>query len=450
MAILETTLLFDVTPAPVKDGTFATLLFDVRPTTTDPHHLLFDVTQVVGAFDQLQPIGDVLQHVTPKITYSIRGTDHELHLADLAIAADVTLEMTEDGSSWAWAFEDQALESTREVWVSPVIGWPVEWGTVAPGKNPVAFGIEYLTAALETMSYQIMTEGITKSSSSDTLHLSCKGVGAEGRWDAAVVSLFLEPEHGKTHGEIIRLLLEGAKDPDTGVLVISPSAILFGKEIGSVLNNPIDLDCVNAWAEARRVGDQANVAIVAGVAGNLTATVVALPKADIDSASKFSLNEGDFLAADFRIDEINADHPTCIVVTSNAVDTTNADGSVTSTVIELVFDFFAVDGAFFSQDSDSLDALTSPGPLGQPFLQLKTRRTTATTTRDGCPERVETTTEGYFNPVAARYKVADGAPRPSLILSWSVRRARSYGSRTRTLSTWTIPPPTFSVTTSSA
>lgn len=418
MAILETTLLFELTPAPAEDGTHATLLFDVRPDTVTPPHLLFDVTQVVGAFDQLQPLGAVLQHVTPKITYSIRGTDHELHLADLAGVEDVTLELTEDGSSWAWSFEDQALASTREEWVPPVIDWPVHWGTVAPGKSPVAFEIAYLTEALETMRYQIMAEGVTRSNSSDSFHLSCKGVGAEGRWDSAKVSLFRSPGLGLTHGEIIRLLLEGAKDPDSGVAVIDPSAILFGEEIGSPLNNPIDLDCVNAWDEARRVGDQAGVAIVAGVAGDLTATVVALPKADIDSASRFSLSEGDFLAADFRIDEINADHPTCIIVKSNAVDTTGADGSVTTKVIELVFDNFAVPGAFFSQDSDSFDAITlNPGPLGEPFLQLKTRRTTATTTRDGCPERIETLLEGYFNPIAARYKVADGAPSPDLILS---------------------------------
>ena len=418
MAILETTLLFEVTPAPLEDGTHATLLFDVRPSTVTPPHLLFDVTQVVGAFDQLKPLGTVRQHVTPKITYSIRGTNHEIHLADLASTEDVVLELTKDGSSWAWSFEDQALASTRDEWVPPVIGWPVEWGTVAPGKNPVAFDIAYLTEALETMAYQIMAEGITRSNSSDSFHLACKGVGAEGRWDAAVVSLFLEPGHGKTHGEIIRLLLEGAKDPDTGATVISPSAILFDEEIGSTLNNPIDLDCVNAWAEARRVGDQAGVAIVAGVAGDLTATVVALPKADIDSASRFSLSEGDFLAADFRIDEINADHPTCIVVTSNAVDTAGADGSVTTKVIELVFDNFAVDGAFFSQDNDSLDPVFGiAGPLGDPFLQLKTRRTTATTTRDGCPERVEITFEGYFNPIAARYRVASGAPSPDLSIA---------------------------------
>ena len=414
MAVLETSLLFEVTPAPVEDGTHATLLFDVRPDTVTPPHLLFDVTQVVGAFDQLKPLG-VLQHVTPKITYSIRGTDHELHLADLASVADVTLEMTEEGSSWAWSFEDQALASTRDVWVPPVIDWPVNWGTVAPGKSPVAYDIAYLTATLETMRYQIMAEGVTKSNLSDSLHLACRGVGAEGRWDAAVVSLFREPELGLTHGEVIRLLLENAKDPDSGALVISPSAILFAEEIGTPLNNPIDLDCVDAWAEARRVGDQAGVAIVAGVAGDLTATVVALPKADIDSTSRFSLSEGDFLAADFRIDEINADHPTCIVVTSNAVDTTGADGSVTSKVIELVFDNFAVDGAFFGQTSGSFGAVSGiPGPLGEPFLQLKTRRTTTTTTRDGCPERVEVTSEGYFNPIAARYTVAGGAPSPDL------------------------------------
>ncbi len=414
MAILETTLLFEVTPAPTEDGTHATLLFDVRPDTVTPPHLLFDITQILGAFDQLKPLGTVLQHVTPKITYSIRGTDHELHSSDLAIAEDITLELTEDGASWAWSFEDQALASTREEWVPPVIGWPVEWGTVAPGKSPVAFKITYLTEALETMAYQIMAEGITRSNSSDSLHLSCKGVGAEGRWDSAKVSLFRPPGHGLTHGAIIRLLLEGATDPDSGALVISPTAILFGEEIGSPLNNPIDLDCVNAWAEARRVGDQAGVAIVAGVAGDLTATVVALPKADIDSASRFTLSEGDFLAADFRIDEINADHPTCIIVTSNAVDTTNADGSVTSKVIELVFDNFAVDGAFFSQDLDSLDAISPfPGPLGDPFFQLKTRRTTATTTSNGCPDRIEMTFEGYFNPIAARYQV-DGSPSPTL------------------------------------
>lgn len=415
MAVLETTLLFDVTPAATEDGTFATLLFSVRPTTTNPHHLLFDVTQVVGAFDQLQPVGGVLQHVTPKITYSIRGTDHEIHLADLAIAEEVVLELTPDGASWAWSFEDQALASTRDAWVAPVIGWPVEWGTVAPGKNPVAFDIEYLTDGLEAMRYQIMAEGVTKSSSSDTFHLSCKGVGAEGRWDAARITLFLDPEHGLTHGELIRLILEGAKDPDSGALIISPSQILFGKEIGTPLNNPVDLSCANAWEEARRVGDQAGFAIVAGIAGDLTATVVALPKADISSSSKFSLEEGDFLAADFRIDEINADHPTCIVVTSNAVDTTNTDGSVTSKVIELVFGNFAVDGAFFLQDSDSLDAISVPGPPGPPFLQLKTRKTTATTVRDGCPERVEITFEGYFNPIAARYQVSGTSPTLTFI-----------------------------------
>ncbi len=415
MAILETTLLFEVTPAPLEDGTHATLLFDVRPDTVTPPHLLFDLTQVVGAFDQLKPSGDVLQHVTAKITYSIRGTDHEIHLADLATAEDATLEVTEEGSSWRWLFEDQALASTRDTWVPPVIDWPVNWGTVAPGKSPVAFEISYLTQALQTMAYQIMAEGITRSNSSDSLHLSCRGVGAEGRWDSAKVSLFRPPGHGLTHGEIIRLLLEGAEDPDSGLPVISPSAILFGEEIGSPLNNPIDLDCVNAWAEARRVGDQAGVAIVAGVAGDLTATVVALPKADIDSASRFSLSEGEFLAADFRIDEINADHPTCIVVTSNAVDTTGTDGSVTTKVIELVFDNFAVPGAFFSQDSDSFDAIaTNPGPLGDPFLQLKTRRTTATTTRDGCPERIEITFEGYQAIIASRYQVAGGAPSPDL------------------------------------
>ena len=425
MAILATTLLFRVTPAPVEDDTFATLLFDVRPTTTDPHHLLFDVTQVVGAFDQLKPLGAVLQHVTPKVTYTIGGTNHALHLADLADEEDVVIELTPDGTTWAWSFPDQARGSTKDVWVPPVIGWPVLHGTVAPNTSPVAFDIEYLTAAFETMRYQIMAQGITKSNASDSFHLECKGVGAEGRWDAAKVSLFRDAGHGLTAGEIIRLLLEGAENPDTGEKVISPSAILVGPEIGVPLNNPIDLDCVLAWAEARKVGDQAGHAIVAGVAGDGSATVVALPKADISSAGKFELSaERDFLKAGFRFDEVNADHPTCIVVSSNAVDTTNADGSVTATEIELVFDTFAVPGAFFSQDADSFDAIPAaqlPGQLGEPVLQLKSRRTTKTTTRGGCTDRIEVTFERYFNPIAARY-IITGTPSPDLVDDVNLKR----------------------------
>ncbi len=254
MGIVATTLLFEVIPAAAEGDAVASLLFDVRPDTTTPPHLLFDVTQLVGATDQLQPPPGVRQTVSPELTMAVNGTTFTVHPSDLA-AEDIVLNMTPDGSSWSWAFNDQGAGTTRTTWQPPTILWPVQWGTVAPGKGEMSYALRYRTVGLEAFTMPLMAEGITKSNDSDLMTLRCQGVGAEGRWDSAKSSLFLDAGHGLTHGAIAKLVLEGAADPK-GNLVIASSAILFGDEIGTPLFNPVDLDCVDSWPTAREIIDQ--------------------------------------------------------------------------------------------------------------------------------------------------------------------------------------------------
>ena len=401
MPTVAAQLLFRVDPAPLPVDSVAPLLFDVRRATAAHPHLLFDVTQVVGAFAQLWPFRNptVTQTVWPVVTMSIRGTDFESFPSDLV--GDIEISLQPEGTSWSLVLRQQAEGSDRTTWLRPSTLWEVDWGTVAPAISDIKFELRYRTSALAELAYPIMAKGLTRKNSTDVFAstIEISGAGAEARYDTLKASLALEAGHGLSVGEIADLLFA-----DAGI----PAG--FGK-VGEALQNPVDISCERAWRAAEEMFNPWNFQL----AIDETGAPALFPKAPVTGSPRFTLNEHDLTTLGAFDIDISADVPTCITVEGGEVVSDSETGAVTRIEVQLIFDDFAVQRARFLQASGTFvsSGFSSFPPVQR---QLKRRITTYITEIAGCETRREIIEEEYTLIEVARYQISAATPDLTFIL----------------------------------
>lgn len=336
-------------------------------------------------------IGDQLVTVTAVVTTATG--DVTLTLGELLESIEVTSAVGE-ASTWTLVVAGHSGE-----WVRSPLGWEVTYnGAPPPGLLPVEIEMTVSTAGAAAVASQLVTNGKTNDSNrliaAEGHLMTLAGMGPEIRYDKALVSLQLAPEHSETHGEIIETLALQAGVPAGNIQLGA---------LGYALDNPVEVANEEWLSIARDIGQAVNVDVGFDHDGDL----VSWPLAPTSGTPVATLAEADIVTGGGVTITAVSEVPTCVTVEGSRVELPpGSTGSNTTTeIVETTDPAYAIRGAHWVQQADGTLAAPTPGPVGDqtPAALVVERITTERTTTDGCITREVVITEQYHNFEAARY-----------------------------------------------
>jgi hypothetical protein len=325
----------------------------------------------------------------------------------------VTLD-AQDIVSWRWEEDEEGLLTWEmsvaaqrvdvfDNWIPGPLLTEQEWGYAPPpGPNAVHLTISVETVPGFAQDFVVVGDGLTArasrplTGSERVLRLS--GPGAWGRIDRRPVSLTLPAGHGQTHGEVAGELLELS-----GLL---PSQLPGA--FGEPLSSPVEVHCEPGWPEAVRVADGAGSLF--RWSQGFTPQLSTVPLVPALSARPVRvLGVQDVLLGFTAEVDVDGDVPVRYVVQGSRSEfPAGGEGAVTTaTVVETWDDNYVPPGAYFVQVPSGVPSageLLPKSPNLTPRRELVSRVTTLVTKVAGCVVAEEVITEGWYSPLAARYR----------------------------------------------
>lgn len=389
-------LTFAVSPTPPPE--FHPTL-EIRATTSQDVDLVFDV----------EPRDDLAQALIPRAVEQVVHVEADVDMptGTARLPASQVVEMgwednAPDGQTWSLAVAAQVVDDFDR-WRSG----PLKTEIAFAGAPPPGLGAVDLIVGLETQlgkvqEFRVVSGGLTQSATRPVTGfervLRMSGPGYWGRFDRALVTLFLPPGHGLTHGRLVREILTQ----------LGFTEEQLPGDFGTPLVNPVELHCEAGWPEAQRVADGDGRWL--RLTQDFPPRVEAVPIVpDLATPPVRTFTADDVLAGETAELASDGDVPTHFVVTGSRVQLpSGTDGKVTeNTVVETWTNDFVLPQARFRQDGQPGSATYGDLiPLAYdptPRRELVSRITTRRTTEGGCLTVVEVITEGWMAPQAARY-----------------------------------------------
>lgn len=369
------------------------------------------VAVLAGLEGAFTPSEDALATHAPRLLWTFEDVppSGDVMFGHSDFIGDVSVEDSlESGAAWSIT-----VPASTDSWARGVLGYEVDWGGPPPGPVPVQVDVIYRSTLGVDAPIRVLRDGITRQSkrrlpsrkSGNSHSLELAGLGPEGRWDNEVVTYQLDPNHGKTHGQMIRelALLAG----------IPASLIEVGASFGSARHRALDVTA-DDWRSVADEIAQAAAHRLCWLDGKLTVIPIST------TADPEWVFTPDQICAEVDV-EVNADanKPLCIKVSGEEPKEPDGDGNVRDIeVIATYEENFSVPRATFRVTcpvgAKVVTALTggtmtfSEGPLG-----TMTSLVISETFRvGGCVVKERVRTFGYHNPEVWRYQQdTTGAPK---------------------------------------
>ena len=383
----------------------ATLGADVAISPVTPAPLMLDIDILTEVGQQYQPRGQVVQRPYVRVEIDEFTPLSAVRMNDMTGPFSIERTLTQ-GTQWSMgiaigAEQPGILSSSGS---TPANSMPVELELKAPPPALAkvhVYGGYWLTdgTAFEQL---LVSDGIAASSSRkfslDGHTMEINGLGPEGRWDRALASLNLEPNHNLTHGELIELL---------AIYVgVATDDIAIGLA-GSPRQKALNICHENWWSAAQEIAEAAILVPYWERSGIL---VLQSLFGDQSGMPEFVFTDLDIMA-DVGIDiQSEADVPTCITVQGTREAEGGLDGTITRATFVETFKDYAIPKAAYGQSSTGVVSAYGSGGKPEEF-QLVNRISTIDEIRNGCLVVRNTYVDGYYNPQLWKYSQdTAGAP----------------------------------------
>ncbi len=385
---------FDTSP-----GADAVLGADVAISPATPSPLLLDIDMLAEVGQQYQPRGQVVQRPYVRVVIDEFTPLSAINMNDMV--GPFSIERTlKEGTQWnlSVAIGAEQPGTLSLAGNTPANKMPVELAMKAPPPALAkvhVYGGYWLTdgTAFEQL---LMSDGIAASSNRkynpEGHFMEINGLGPEGRWDRALASLNLDPDHDLSHGDLIELL---------GLYVGIPAADLAVSGAGAPRKKAVGICRENWWSVAHEIAEAAVLVPYWDRDGILTMSSLF---GDQSGASpEFVFTSLDILA-DVGLDiQSEADVPTCVVVQGTQPAGGGFDGILTKATFVETFNNYAIPRASHNQSSSgavSTTGVNSPSPR----FQLVSRVSTIDEIKNGCLVVRNSFVEGYYNPQVWKFK----------------------------------------------